>query len=477
MSSLFYSQQIRDQRKVLFISCFAEFGERYGFYILQSLLIFFLIEHFGLSEANSATLVGTVISVVYMSAIIGGYIADKLINHFAAAFLGSVLMIFGCSLLALSMNKNILFLGLAFIAISTGLIKSNLASFIGDFYARSKLSSSHRDFGFSLFYVGINLGVFFSTLFASTLKEKYGFSAAFYSSILFSSLMCFDLIFGFFILKKYIKPIKFNLILFLKLSAIIICYVTVVFEALKHPMFANTAIWLALALSMLIIYRSIQRKYHNTALSMIIFSCLSILYFSLYAQIFISILLFIDTAVSNQILSIHINDSQFITILSVFVMILGAVAGKIWLFFEKRGRPISDINKIIAGFIFLSIVFLIFYFASILGNSQDKISAWFVVFGFLVLALSETCVLAMFPSIITKIAPDGFVALYMSVWLVTIGVGGKLAGILAARIDIPHQINLARMNMAHGLIQFILLSFAGVFICCLFRVWLTKNPS
>ncbi|MES2203884.1 MAG: oligopeptide:H+ symporter [Pseudomonadota bacterium] len=467
--------QLKNQRKVLFISCFAEFGERYGYYILQSLLIFFLIERFGLSEANSSTLVGTVMSVVYMSAIIGGYISDKLINHYVAAFLGSVLMILGSSLLALSINENGLFLGLAFIAISTGLIKSNLASFIGDFYDRSSLSNSHRDFGFSVFYIGINLGVFLSTLFASTLKEKYGFSAAFYSSILFSSLMCIDLIIGFFVLRKYIKPIKLNFTLLLKLGGIIGGYVALVFEALKYPTFANIAIWLALVLSLIIIFRSVQQSDYKRAVKMVVYSGLSILYFSLYAQIFISILLFIDNTVSNQLFSIHINNSQFITILSVFVMLLGAATAKLWLIFEKNGRPISDINKIIVGFVLLSIVFVVFYVASIFGNPQEKISAWFVVFAFLILALSETCVLAMFPSILTKIAPEGFVALYMSVWLVTIGVGGKLAGTLAARINIPHEINIARVNMAHGLLEFIFLSLLGVAICYVFRVWLQKS--
>lgn len=474
MSSSSLSRQLQDQRKVLFISCFAEFGERYGFYILQSLLIFFLIEHFKLSEAKSSTLVGTVMSVVYISAIVGGYIADKIINHFAAAFLGSILMILGCSLLALSINENGLFLGLAFIAISTGLIKSNLVSFIGDFYDRAKASSSHRDFGFSVFYIGINLGVFLSTLFASTLKEKYGFSAAFYSSILFSSIMCFDLMIGFFVLKKYITPIKFSVTLLLKLVAVIGVYVTVVFEVLKYPVFANIAIWLALVFGIIIVYRSIQKKYYKAAVKMAIYSGLSILYFSLYVQIFISILLFIDNAVSNQLFSIHINDSQFITILSVFVMLFGVVTGKLWLTFEKKGRPISDIHKITAGFVLLSIVFVVFYVASVLGNPQEKVSAWFVVFGFLILALSETCVLAMYPSIITKIAPKGFVALYMSVWLVTIGVGGKLAGILAAKINIPHEVSVARINMAHGLIGFIFLSLVGAAICCLFRAWLRK---
>ncbi len=175
--------KLQSQKKMLFISCFAEFGERYGYYILQYLLIFFLIQRFALSEEKSSILVGTVSSVIFMSAIVGGYIADKLINHYFAAFLGSLLMIVGGGLLALSNDQDGLFLGLAFIAISTGLIKANLASFIGDFYGRSGLSDSHRDFGFSVFYIGINLGVFLSTLVASSLKEKYGFSAAFYSSI------------------------------------------------------------------------------------------------------------------------------------------------------------------------------------------------------------------------------------------------------------------------------------------------------
>ncbi len=177
----------KDQTKVLFVGSMTEFGERYSYYIIQSLLIFFLIQRFGISQAESSTLVGTVLGVVYISAIVGGYIADKLINHYVAAFLGSILMVSGSILLALSTGQDGLFIGLAFIAISTGLIKSNISSFIGEFYDKSKLSESHRDFGFSIFYVGINLGSFFATLFASYLKDTYGFAAPFYSRNTFLS--------------------------------------------------------------------------------------------------------------------------------------------------------------------------------------------------------------------------------------------------------------------------------------------------
>ncbi len=141
----------KDQSKVLLITCFTEFGERYSYYIIQSLLIFFLIEKFHISQASSATLVGTVLGLVYISAIVGGYVADKLIGYYRAAFIGSLLSLVGLIILSISNNQDMLFLGLTFISISTGLIKSNISSFLGSFYDKAKVSQSHRDFGFSIY--------------------------------------------------------------------------------------------------------------------------------------------------------------------------------------------------------------------------------------------------------------------------------------------------------------------------------------
>ena len=137
-----------EERKVLTVTSLAEFAERYGYYVVQSLLIFFLIEQYGMPQELSASLVGTAIAMIYISAIVGGYIAEMFLGYYRAGMLGSLLMLLGFFLLSSTSNVNALCLGLSFICISSGLIKSNMTAFIGRFYDRSSLDNSRRDFGF-----------------------------------------------------------------------------------------------------------------------------------------------------------------------------------------------------------------------------------------------------------------------------------------------------------------------------------------
>ncbi|MCF6806938.1 peptide MFS transporter [Thiotrichales bacterium 19S9-12] len=466
-----------DQFKVLSISSLTEFAERYSYYVIQALLIFFLIEQFKLSSDYSANLVGTVLAMIYLSALVGGYIADRLIGYYLSAFLGSLFMILGSSILALSYHENVMFLGLAFISISTGLIKSNISSFIGYFYDKAKLSHSHRDFGFSIFYVGINLGSFFALLFASLLKEHYGFQAPFYSSILVSAVMTVILFSGFFLLKSYIE-IKVDKKLFgnMFMAMIVIgLYIVFVYYVLKHPRIADFIILLVALSACFLIYLSAQRKYYKRALIASCFFLLSILYWALYFQIFISILLFIDYVVAHEFLGIVIKSSQFLSIESLGVLIFGALMGKLWLSFGKRGMPVEDIDKFNIAFIIMSLMFVVFYFSVITATGNSKVPAIIFIIGFLMLSISELSLSAIGLSLVTKIAPPKFVSLYMGIWLVTIGLGGKLAGIISSHLQITPNIIQSKEQMSFGLLLFIALSILGVVICFSVRRLIIRN--
>lgn len=465
----------KDQNKLLFITSFTEFGERYSYYVIQALLIFFLIDKFSISQSTGATIVGTTLSMVYISAIIGGYISDKLIGYYPAAFMGSVFMIIGSYILSISSSINLLYIGLTLISISTGLIKSNISSFIGRFYDDSGLSTSHRDFGFNVFYVGINFGSFFALLFASYLKDKYGFAAPFYSSIIVTLAMFINLFIGFFILGKHIDKSRLTKANLLKAIFISIAYSMIIFIILKNPEIANISIFVASAFCLAIMGISARNGNWKNVVVALIFFVLSIIYWVLYFQIFISILLFIDKSVIHNFGGFDLGSSQFLSVESISVILLGGVMGKIWLSFGKKGRAVSDIDKFSIGFILATVFFTILYFAIILTNTGNKAPILPFLIGFVILAISELSLSAIGLSLMTKIAPKGFVSLYMGVWLVTLGVGGKIAGLLAAQISITDDVELSKHNMILGLKVFIAISVIGIIICLLSRKKIIKQ--
>ena len=250
---------IAEERKVLSITSLAEFAERYGYYVVQSLLIFFLIEKFGISQEVSASLVGTTLAMIYISAIVGGYIAERLLGYYRSGLLGSILMLLGFFLLASTTSMDALCLGLSFICISSGLIKSNMASFIGRFYDRSSLDNARRDFGFNIFYMGINLGGFLGLVFAMSLKDHYGYDAAFYSSLIVSFTMLVLLAAGYRFVNKHMVVVRIRLLTILRVSLILFLYITLLFYVFHSPDVANFSTLAAVIISLGILLLSVRK--------------------------------------------------------------------------------------------------------------------------------------------------------------------------------------------------------------------------
>ena len=466
----------KDQSKVLLIASLTEFGERYSYYMLQSLLILFLVFHFKIAQNISSVLVGTVLSMIYISAIVGGFIADKILGYYRSAFLGSLMMIVGSLLLSASKTIDVLYLGLCFIAISTGLIKSNISSFIGRYYDRSGLPHSYRDFGFNVFYVGINLGSFLAYLLASFLANKYGYNVAFYSSIGINALMIINLIIGYFVLSRYITDMKLSFKMIAQALSLVIIYMVLVFIILKNPTIANISIFVAAALCILVLIRAAMKSgNYKRAATAVVFFILSIIYWALYFQQYISIELFIKSIVKHHFLGINIATTQIMSSQPLAVLIFGFFMGRLWIYLDKRGKAMHDIDKFNIGFILTLVLFIFLYIAITMTTANEKVAAGVFIIGFIIWAISELSLSAIGLSLMTKIAPKGFVSLYMGIWLVTLGIGGKIAGLLAAKVNITNNIVTSKASMQHGLILFMIYTVVGIVICIIGRKFIIRN--
>ena len=461
--------QHNEERKVLGFSSLVEMGERYVFYMIQTLLVFYLIHQLHLSQVESATLAGTVFGLVYISALIGGCIADRLLGFYMAIFVGSVVMIFGAWLMTGVHSKDTLFFGLAFVSISSGLIKSNISSLIGEFYDRAKATEGERDFGFNIFYVGMNLGIVAATFLASYLSHRYGFATTFYSCLGVSIFVFGIVILGFFALKQYCFQKRITLSTVCMTALLMSGYIAFVFCVLKYAAVANFTFLLIASACITLLLLSAKNKQGHRALVATIFFLLSTLYWSLYMQLFISLILFIHYCVTHYFLGIPVNTSQFVSFESVFLLILGVVMGKVWLWLSRKNKPVHDIDKFNVSFILIGCMFLLFYFAIQLTPGTEKIGAWVIILGTFLMAISELALSAIGLSMVTKLAPTGYVSSYIGIWLVTLGFGGKLAGQLSSFIPVSHHVLSSKIAMSHGLLGFIGLSFVGAVSCFLLR--------
>ena len=460
-----------EERKVLTVTSLAEFAERYGYYIVQSLLIFFLIDKFNMSQELSASLVGTALAMIYISAIVGGYIAERLLGYYRSGMLGSVLMLLGFFLLGATTNMNSLCLGLSFICISSGLIKSNMAAFIGRFYDRSSLDNARRDFGFSVFYMGINLGSFLGLVLATSLKDHYGYGVAFYSSLAVSLVMFILLSAGYKLIDKHLLEIKITPLVIFRVCLILFLYITLLFYIFKSPKIANFSVLASAVIALLILLISVRKSSVSKVLVAIVFFSLSIVYWALYFQMFISLLLFTEYSVDQYLL----NASQFLSVNSMAVMGFAVILGKLWIWLAKKNLMTNDIDKFNTAFIILILAFIVIEVFIYGSASGAKVLPYGFIVGYALFGISELCISAIGLSLITKIAPKGFVALYMGIWLITLGIGGKLGGILSSYFYIPeNNLPLAKANMADGLDAFILIAVITSLVIFMIRKYVNK---
>ncbi|MGQ4004876.1 peptide MFS transporter [Francisellaceae bacterium CB300] len=442
------------ERKVLIVTSMTEFAERYGYYTLQSLLVFFLIDKFGISQSLSASLVGTTLAMVYLSSILGGYISERYIGYYRSGILGSFTMFLGFSILSICSEKSFLYLGLSFISISTGLIKSNMASFIGKFYDENSSGLLNRDFGFNMFYMGINLGSFFALLLSGYLKDNYGYATPYYISLLINFLIFIFLILNFKKMRKYMLKVDINLHKIIKVFSMMFLYIIFLFIVFKYSFISDFSVLIATIISAFIVFLSIKStKSYNVILSIVVFLTLSVIYWALFFQIFISLLVFINYCVDSTI----INSTQMISIESLTVIILAYFMGRLWKYSKDNKINIKDIDKFNLGILFLTLGFISILFSIHFASLSGKMGISGFVVGYIFIGISELCLSAVGLSVLTRLAPKGFVSLYMSIWLVTLGIGGKLSGVIASFIYIPSDnMMLARENMSTGLIFFII---------------------
>ena len=160
---------------------FTEFWERFSYYGMRAILLYYMYYEvtqggLGLERSTANSIMAVYGSLVYMSGIIGGWIADRLFGTTKTVFYGGVLIMLGHIVLALPGGITTLFISMALIIIGTGLLKPNISSIVGDLYSENDV---RRDSGFSIFYMGINMGAFLAPLIVGTIGLDYNFHLGF----------------------------------------------------------------------------------------------------------------------------------------------------------------------------------------------------------------------------------------------------------------------------------------------------------
>ncbi len=455
------------QPRALSVFFLTEMWERYGFYVLQTLLVLYLTQVFHLDDAFSYGVLGSVTALAYINSILGGYIADQWIGHRVAVLLGAVLLSIGYALFSSTLSVTVGAWALGAITLGTGLLKPNVSSLVGSLYEEN---DARRHSGFTLFYVGINLGVILASTFAGYIQQYFGWHLAFLSSSIVLVIAFVTFYFGtrhFHILE--IRPLKITFTSWVKAWVVMALALGASDYIINHQQ-ASLYAFLAIAiLSVLVVlYEALREKgvSRRRLLAYLILVGISTVYWAFYFQLFFSMNLFVDRVVDRSLWGTTIPPSVFVSIEAFGIIVFGPLLSLLWTRMQGTRWACATPTKFALGMGVNALAFGLLALSSHLLNAQGMVMPGWLVVVYLMIALGELLLSPIGLAMVTELVPLRLMGMMMGIFFISLGVGGKLAGLFADLSAVPQgMVSVSGIDHIYQhafLVYFVIAGFAAV---------------
>lgn len=429
----------------LYTLFFTEMWERCSYYGMRGLLVLFMkatVEKQGLefSIPMAGAIYGLYTAAVYLAALPGGWVADRLLGAQRTVLCGGALIACGQFTLAIP-RKDSFFLGLLLVVMGTGLLKPNISAIVGKLYPEG---GARRDAGFTIFYMGINLGSFIGPLVCGPLGEKInwhlGFAAAGVGMI--GGLTQFLLMRGR-LRGAGSKPevaavarrdwhLLFGAVAALGLAVALTWSGVLPIEPVKT---ANGAKWVIVAIAAFTFLRlflsgDLTREEKKRIGVVAVMFVAAVTFFAGLEMAGSSLNLFADQYTNRMLGSYEMPASWFQAVNPLFVVLLGPVAAGVWIAWSKRGRDLSLGMKFAVGLLLLGMGYVVIAIGAQRAVAGPVWPLWLLVM-YLLHTLGELCVSPVGLSSITKLAPARMVGQIMGLWFMATALGNLMAGLIA----------------------------------------------
>ena len=430
--------------KGLFVLFFAEMWERFSYYGMRALLIFYLTKHWLFSDKDASVIYGAYTALVYITPVLGGYLADRYLGQRKAVTYGAVLLTFGHFLMGFegaggqdAASLNIFWLALAFIIVGSGFLKANISVIVGQLYPRTDV---RRDGAYTIFYMGINLGAFLGSLACGYVGETYGWSYGF-------GLAGFGMLAGLIVFIAF-KPlllgrgeapdaarlaapvmgIKFEWLLYgVGILAVAACWWMVQNQSVVGY-FLGTAGAILVGYVMFTAVVKLDREARDRIFAAMFLILGSILFWALFEQAGSSLSLYTDRHVDRTIFGWDVPASMFQSVNAMFIVLLAPGFAILWTWLGRRGWEPSAPAKFGIALLQLGAGFLVLVAGAATGTMTP------VLFIFLIYLLHTTGELCLSPvglSAMNRLAPAHMASLIMGTWFFASATGNFAAGLIA----------------------------------------------
>jgi POT family proton-dependent oligopeptide transporter len=387
----------------LYVLFFTEMWERFSYYGMRAILVLYLVaqtqsENSGLGWTNgeALSLYGWYTMLVYVASIPGGWIADKFLGQKKSVLYGGILLVAGHSILAIE-EMWAFYSGLGLIIAGVGLLKPNISTMVGGLYKQGDI---RRDKGFTIFYIGINVGAFLSSLIVGTVGEVYGWHYGFGLAGIGMAAGLIQYLFG----QKYLKSVG-N---FLGDSEN-----KTEKEAMNKPLTKiekDRVVVLLISFLLVIIFWGAFEQAGGLM--------------NLYASGKTDRIL----SFSLPLIGNEVPASWFQSLNAMFIIFLGTTVAGFWANRKLKGKISTSLFKMILGLIIMGTGFFFMTAAAAQYENNGASAMYWLVLAYLFHTVGELCISPVALSYITKLAPVKYASLMMGVYFAMTGFGNKLAG-------------------------------------------------
>jgi POT family proton-dependent oligopeptide transporter len=406
---------------------FTEMWERFSYYGMRAFLILYMTAPataggLGLADKDAASIYGTYTGSVWGAAIFGGLVADRLLGAYRSVLVGGAIIALGHLVLVFK-EITFFYLGLSLIVIGTGLLKPNASTLVGGLYKEGDI---RRDAGFSVFYMGINLGAFMGPFIAGYLAQRVDWHLGFGCAAVGMALGLVQYVMG----KKHLQP--------------------AIDRIESRPKAAGTSQ----------AGGSLTADEWKRIAAIVVFFVFASIFWGAYEQAASTLSLFGDRYTRHEIFGFSFPSSWFQTVQPISVIILAPIFA--WLWLRLGSREPSSPAKFAMGLVFVGVSFLMLVPAASMAQSGEgvRVSPWWLIAALFVTEFGELCVSPVGLSLVTKLSPVRIVGLMMGVWFLSNSAGNKLAGWAAGFFStVPlTQIfsTVATVTIAAGVVMFLL---------------------
>lgn len=395
--------------KGLYLLFMTEMWERFSYYGMRALLMLYLVNETsnhlggrGWTDGNAGMLYGWFTGFVYLTPIIGGWLADNYIGQRKAITIGGILMMLGQFSLFSEMNDMTFYLGLGLLIIGNGFFKANISTIVGKLYDEGDV---RRDSAFTIFYMGINTGAFIAPLVCGYLGAQYGYRYGFLA------------------------------------AGIGMMLGQIMFNGLAQPYLGNIGKFVAKTAEQKAAPKTKLTKQETDRVAVILVLTLFVIFFwAGFEQAGSSLSLYTERYIDRVVFGWEIPTAWFQSVNPLFIVALAPIISSMWISLAAKGKNPNTTVKMAMGMMLLGLGFFLMVGAVMerggdIADASVKANIWWLVGAYFLHTLGELCLSPVGLSMVTKLAPLAYASMLMGVWMLSSFVANIMGGYIVKYVE------------------------------------------